>query len=360
MQRALELAKKGMGYTNPNPLVGAVIVKEGRIIGEGYHKHLGGPHAEMDAFQNATEDVSGSTMYVTLEPCSHHGRTPPCAEAIIKNKISKVVVAMIDPNPLVAGKGIQMLREHGIKVITNILKDKAMKINEIFIKYINTKEPFCIMKTAMTLDGKIATASGESKWITGEASRTLVHQFRHQVSSIMVGIGTIIKDDPSLTTRLDGIEGMDPIRVIVDSKARIPLNAKVLNIESKSKTIIVTTELADSKKLKLLKEKNAEIIVTPLKDSKVDLPYLMKQLGKMGIDSILLEGGSELNFSAIESSIVDKVIVFVAPKIIGGKFSKTPIGGFGIETLSQAIVLDDLNVSIVEDDIMIEGYPRRK
>ena len=359
MQRALELAKRGLGYTNPNPLVGAVIVKEGRIIGEGYHKYLGGPHAEIDAFQNATEDVSGSTMYVTLEPCSHYGRTPPCAEAIVKNKISKVVIAITDPNPLVAGRGIQVLREHGIEVITGVLKDEAMKINEIFIKYISTKEPFCIMKTAMTLDGKIATASGESRWITGEASRTLVHQLRHRVSGIMVGIGTIIKDDPSLTTRLDGMEGIDPMRIIIDSKARIPLNAKVLSIKSKAKTVIVTTELADPKKLQALKEKNTKIIVTPLKDHKVDLPYLTKELGKMGVDSILLEGGSELNFGAIESSIVDKVIAFVAPKIIGGKLSKTPVGGLGIDPLSKALVLDDLNVSIVGEDIMIEGYPRR-
>ncbi len=359
MQRALELSKKGIGYTNPNPLVGAVIVKEGRIIGEGYHKYLGGPHAEIDAFQNAIEDVSGSTMYVTLEPCSHYGRTPPCAETIVKNKISKVVVATTDPNPLVAGRGIQVLREHGIEVITDILKDEAMKINEIFIKYISTKKPFCIMKTAMTLDGKIATASGQSKWITGEASRTVVHQLRHRVSGIMVGIGTILKDDPSLTTRLDAIEGMDPIRVIVDSKARIPLNVKVLNLKSNAKTIIVTTELADSKKLKALKEKNAKIIITPLKNDRVDLPYLMKQLGEMGMDSILLEGGSELNFSAVESSIVDKVIAFVAPKIVGGKLSKTPVGGLGIEHLSEAYVLDDLKVSIVSEDIMIEGYPRR-
>ena len=360
MQQALELSKKGIGYTNPNPLVGAVIVKEGRIIGEGYHKYLGGPHAEIQAFQNAIEDVYGATMYITLEPCSHYGRTPPCAQAIIKNKIAKVVVAMTDPNPLVAGKGIQMLRESGIEVITDVLKDEAMKINEIFIKYISMNEPFCIMKTAMTLDGKIATTRGESKWITGEASRTLVHKLRHQVSSIMVGIGTILKDDPSLTTRLDGVEGIDPIRIVVDSKARISLNAKVLNIESKAKTIIATTELADCKKIKALKDKNAEIILTPLKDNKVDLPYLTKELGKMGIDSILLEGGSELNFSAIESSIVDKVITFVAPKIVGGKLSKTPVGGLGINPLSLAVILDNLNVSIVGQDIMLEGYPRRK
>ena len=359
MQRALELATRGRGFTNPNPLVGAIIVKEGRIIGEGYHQYLGGPHAEIHALQNATEDVSGSTLYVTLEPCSHYGRTPPCAEAIIKNKIAKVVIAMTDPNPLVSGKGIQLLQRQGIQVVTNVLKAEAMKVNEIFIKYIKTKEPFCILKTAMTMDGKIATVNGESKWITGEPSRNLVHQLRHQVSSIMVGIGTILNDDPSLTTRLEDGKGIDPIRIVVDSKARIPLNAKVLNIESDAKTIIITTEEADPIKLEALKKKGAQILITPSKDNMVDLCVLNKQLGQMGIDSLLLEGGSELNFSAINSSIVDKVITFIAPKIIGGRASKTPIGGIGIGDLSKAYTLEQVNVSKVGEDIMIEAYPRR-
>jgi diaminohydroxyphosphoribosylaminopyrimidine deaminase / 5-amino-6-(5-phosphoribosylamino)uracil reductase len=356
MQRALELAKKGAGYTNPNPLVGAVIVKDGRIIGEGYHKVYGSHHAEVNAFLNATEDVRGATMYVTLEPCSHYGKTPPCAKAIVEKGIKKVVVGLKDPNPLVAGKGVKILEEAGVEVVTGILEEEGRKLNEIFLKYITTKLPFCIMKTAMTLDGKIATHTNASKWITGELSRKYVHELRHRVAGIMVGIGTVLADDPSLTTRLEDGSGSDPTRIIVDSSARIPLEAKVLNLKSDKKTIIAVTEKADKAKLGALEEKGAEIIQTPSKNGKVDLSLLMKELGERKIDSILLEGGSDLNYSALEEGVVDKVNAFIAPKIIGGNTAKTPVGGQGKASMQEAINLKGIDIYRFRDDIMIEGY----
>lgn len=360
MQRALELAKKGIGYTHPNPLVGALIVKNKKIIGEGYHKVYGDSHAEINAFNNAAEDVTGATMYVTLEPCSHYGKTPPCAYAIVEKGIKKVVIAMKDPNPLVSGKGIEILKNNGIEVITGVLEKEAKKLNEIFIKYITTKHPFCILKTAMTLDGKIATNIGDSKWISNESSRKLVHKLRHQVSGIMVGIGTVLADDPFLTTRLKKINGINPTRIIVDTYGRIPLNANVLKDCEKAKTILATTKLSEAKKLKEIEKRGAKIIITPLKDRKVDLTFLMEALGKQKIDSILLEGGATLNYSALKENIVDKLISFIAPKMVGGINAKTPIGGEGISYMKDAILLKDMKVSTIEDDLMIEGYVRKE
>jgi diaminohydroxyphosphoribosylaminopyrimidine deaminase/5-amino-6-(5-phosphoribosylamino)uracil reductase len=359
MKRAIGLAKKGIGNTNPNPLVGAIIVKDDRIIGEGYHEFYGGPHAEINAFKNATEDVKGATMYVTLEPCSHYGKTPPCAQEIAKRGISKVVIGMTDPNPIVAGEGIKILKDNGIEVIVGVLEDEVKRLNEIFIKYITTKIPFCIMKTAMTLDGKIATVTGDSKWISNEMSRKHVHLLRHRVSAIMVGIGTVVNDDPMLTTRLEGAHSKDPARIIVDTEARIPLDAKVLNLKSDEKTIIATTERANKDKIKALEEKGALVILTPLKNGKVDLKYLMKTLGEKGIDSVLLEGGSTLNYSALNEGIVDKVITFISPKIIGGNDAKTPVGGEGKEFVKDAFFLKDIEVLRFDTDIMIEGYLRK-
>jgi diaminohydroxyphosphoribosylaminopyrimidine deaminase / 5-amino-6-(5-phosphoribosylamino)uracil reductase len=359
MKRALELAQKGVGYTKPNPLVGAVIVRDGKIIGEGHHEICGSHHAEVNAFKNAIEDVSGATLYITLEPCSHYGRTPPCANAIVEKGIKKVVVGLLDPNPLVAGKGIKILENNGIEVFTGILEDEGKKLNEIFLKYITTKLPFGILKTAMTLDGKIASAIGDSKWITNESSRQYVHELRHQVSGIMVGIGTILTDDPELTTRLKNRVGVDPIRIIVDSTAKIPLSSKVLNLDSSAKTIVATTEKADKQKLDAVRDKGADIIITPLKNNKVDLSYLMQQLGQQEIDSVLIEGGGALNFSALEEGIVDKVISFIAPKIIGGAASKTPVGGDGISYIKNAIQLENIQISRFQEDIMIEAYLRK-
>lgn len=357
MRRAIELAQKGEGYTKPNPLVGAVIVKDNKIIGEGYHQLYGGPHAEVNAFRNALEDVKGGKMYVTLEPCSHYGKTPPCALAIVENGIKEVVIGMKDPNPLVAGRGISILEEAGIKVTCGVLEEQVRELNEIFIKYITTKLPFVIMKTAMTLDGKIAAYTGDSKWITNELSRQYVHKIRNKVSAIMVGIGTVLADDPMLTTRLEDKEGADPIRVIVDSSGRIPLEAKVLNIDSEAKTIIAVTEKASKEKIKMIEDKGAEVLIIPEKNNKVDLKYLMKKLGERDIDSILLEGGSTLNYSALDEGIVDKVISFIAPKIIGGEKAKTPVGGEGREYMKDAIALENIKVSTFGEDVVIEGKP---
>lgn len=359
MRRALELSKKAVGFVNPNPLVGAVIVKDNRIIGEGYHEYFGGPHAEVNAFKNAKEDVEGSTMYVTLEPCSHFGKTPPCADAIVKNKIARVVVGMIDPNPLVAGRGIEILRKNGIEVITGIMQKEIIKTNEIFVKYISSKQPFCIMKTAMTIDGKIATTTGDSKWISNEKSRAYVHELRQRVTGIMVGIGTVLMDDPELTTRRGGLISLNPTRIIIDSKARIPLDAKVLKCDKDTKTIIVTTEFADKSKIEAIKQKGAEVIVTQSKDKWVDLKHLMTVLGDMEIDSILLEGGSTLNYSAIEAGIVDKTITFISPKIFGGTSGKTTVGGKGIEHVKDSIKLMDVEVTRFDEDIMVEAYVKK-
>ncbi|WP_330388965.1 bifunctional diaminohydroxyphosphoribosylaminopyrimidine deaminase/5-amino-6-(5-phosphoribosylamino)uracil reductase RibD [Tepidibacter thalassicus] len=360
MKRALELAKLGIGYVNPNPLVGAVIVKDGKIISEGYHQFYGGPHAEINAFKNTIEDVKGATMYVTLEPCSHYGKTPPCAQEIVKKGISKVVIAMRDPNPIVSGKGIKILKENKIEVIYGVLEEEAKKLNEIFIKYITEKVPFCILKTAMTLDGKIACYTGDSKWITNEFSRKYVHELRHRVSGIMVGIETVFMDNPRLTTRLKDKKGNSPIRIVVDSKARIPLDSNVLNKDLEGNTIIATTEFAQENKIKSLKEMGLDVIVTPIKDNKVDLNYLMKELGKINIDSVLLEGGSTLNYSALNEGIVDKVIFFIAPKILGGINAKTPVGGQGKEYVKDAFKLYDLKMSRFEEDFMIQGYIRKR
>ena len=360
MERALELAKKGAGTTSPNPLVGAVIVKDGRIIGEGYHEVYGGPHAEVNAVASATEDVEGSTIYVTLEPCSHYGKTPPCAELLVRKKFRKVVIAMTDPNPLVSGRGISMLRDAGIEVVTGILEEEARRQNEIFLKYIQTRRPFVIMKTAMTLDGKIATSTGASKWVTGEAAREEVHRLRNRVAAIMVGVNTVLRDDPSLTTRLpDG--GADPVRVIVDSTLRIPLDAKVLTLDSPKKTVVATTERADREKLSALSSMpNVEVIIVPGKASRVDLGWLLGWLGECRIDSILVEGGSELNFSMLEEGLVDKVVTFIAPKLFGGREAKTPVGGDGFGKVEDAVQLQDIRMETFGDDIMVEGYVRRE
>ena len=358
MTRALELARLGVGYTNPNPMVGAVIVKENKIIGEGFHENYGGPHAEINAFESATEDVSGSTMYVTLEPCSHYGKTPPCAHALVEKGIKRVVVAMEDPNPRVAGKGIQILQDNGIEVSVGMMEPEARKLNEIFIKYITTNLPFCILKTAMTLDGKIATTGGDSKWISAEDSRSYVHKLRHQVSAIMVGIGTILADNPMLTTRLDTVPGKNPIRIIVDTRGRIPLEANVLRVDEQTKTILVTTELAPREKLAHLESTGIKVLLTPLKNNQVDLNHLMTSLGEQKIDSILLEGGSTLNYSALSEGIVDKIISFIAPKIIGGAQAKTPVGGQGRSLMKDAFLIKDMNITRFGEDIMVEGYLR--
>jgi len=356
MKKAIELAKGGWGRTNPNPLVGAVIVKDGEIIAEGYHKALGGAHAEIAAFNNATQDVGGGTLYVNLEPCSHYGRSPPCARAIIDAGIKQVVVAMVDPNPRVSGRGIRMLRDAGIEVVAGVLEEDARRLNEIFIKYITQKRPFVIMKTAMTIDGKIASKTGDSKWITGESARQYVHVIRDRVSAIMVGINTVLTDNPSLTTRHGHGRGKDPVRVVIDGKGLIPADSNVINVESSAGVILATASSIKSEKEKTLLDKGVRIIKTEDADGRVDLAGLMDELYKLEIDSVLLEGGGGLNASAIDCGIVDKAMFFISPKIIGGRDAKTPVEGLGIQFMRDALTLKNINVTSFGNDILIEGY----
>lgn len=356
MKRALELAKKGWGRTNPNPLVGAVIVKNGEVISEGYHQVLGGAHAEVTAFNNARQSVRGSTLYVNLEPCSHYGRTPPCAKAIIEAGISKVVVAMEDPNSKVSGRGIKMLQDAGIEVVVGVLEKEARTLNEIFIKYITHKTPFVIMKTAMTLDGKIASAYGDSKWISGESSRLQVHIVRDRVSAIMVGINTVLTDNPALTTRLSSGRGKDAIRIIVDSRGLIPVDSQVINVEGSAAVILATTIMLESEKERQLEDKGVRVLKLDGLDGHVDLNKLMQELYKLEIDSVLLEGGGGLNAAALNSGIVDKAMIFIAPKFIGGRDAKTPVEGEGIQFMKNAINLKDVSISRFDEDILIEGY----
>lgn len=357
MKSALRLAKKGKGKVDPNPMVGAVIVKENKVIAKGWHESYGEAHAEVRAFENAITDVEGATMYVTLEPCSHYGKTPPCADMIIKKKIKRVVVGTLDPNPLVAGQGVKKLIDSGIEVLTGVLEKECRDINRVFMKYIAEKKPFVVMKTAMSLDGKIATKTGESKWITGAKARESVHELRNEMAGIMVGINTVIKDNPQLTCRIEN--GKNPIRIIVDSKLRIPIDSKVLENQDIAKTIISTTDQGDIRKKKEIEEKGVKVLVVKSLEGRVDLQDLMSKLAEEKIDSILLEGGATLNFSALEQSIVDKVQIYIAGKIIGGDQSKTPVGGRGIDLLRDAFQLENIKYKSVGEDLLVEGYIKR-
>ncbi|WP_252230295.1 bifunctional diaminohydroxyphosphoribosylaminopyrimidine deaminase/5-amino-6-(5-phosphoribosylamino)uracil reductase RibD [Clostridium sp. ZBS15] len=353
MGLALELAKKGIGKVNPNPLVGAVIVKDDEIIGIGYHEQYGGPHAEVNAINNATKLLEGSTIYITLEPCAHYGKTPPCVNLIIEKKIKKVVIGMLDPNPMVSGKSVKKLKENDIEVIVGIEEEKCKKLNESFIKYITSNLPFVILKSAISLDGKIATAIGESKWITSKEARRDGHLLRNKLSAIMVGVNTVIKDNPELTCRIEN--GRNPIRIIVDSTLRIPLDSKIVN-NSDRLTIVATTKYADKLKKQKLVNKGVRVIEIIDKNKKVDLKELMRYLGNLKIDSILIEGGGTLNFSALEENIVDKVRFYIAPKILGGETSKSSIGGQGFSKLSDAVKLRNLTYEKLSEEIVIEGY----
>lgn len=354
MREALGLAKKGMGFTSPNPMVGAVIVKKGEIIGSGYHKKYGDLHAERSAFAYCDEnriDCRGADMYVTLEPCCHYGKQPPCTEAIIEHGIKRVFIGSSDPNPLVAGKGVEILRDHGIEVTEGILREECDALNEIFFHYITTGTPFVTMKYAMTLDGKIACYTGESKWITGEAARAHVQQERLRHSAIMVGIGTVLADDPLLTCRLEN--GRDPLRIICDSSLRTPLDCNILKTAREVPTVIATIS-EDNEKAAMYERAGCRIIKTEPKDGHVDLSALMKLLGRERLDSILLEGGGELNWSALKEGIVSKVQAYIAPKLFGGS-GKSPVAGQGVSLPAEAYMLEPCRIVRIGDDILIES-----
>jgi len=358
MKAALELAEKGLGFVNPNPMVGAVIVRDGEIIGRGYHHKCGELHAERNAFADCDSrgiDCSGADMYVTLEPCCHYGKTPPCTEAIIEHKIKRVFIGSADPNPLVAGKGVKLLRENGIEVTENVLRSECDELNEIFFHYITTGTPFVTMKYAMTADGKIACYTGESKWITGEAARHNVQRERLKHSAIMVGIGTVLADDPMLTCRLEN--GRDPIRIICDTHLRIPLDCNIVRTAKEVTTIIATSSQSKEKRL-ALSELHCNTLVVGEKNGRIDLNELMRELSALEIDSILLEGGGELNWSMLNAGLVNKVQAYIAPKIFGGADAKSPVSGIGVPTPSDAFMLEDTKVKRIGDDILIESRVR--
>ena len=352
MLQAIQLAKQGEGWTNPNPMVGAVIVKNGRIIGKGYHKKCGELHAERNAIASLTESAEGATIYVTLEPCCHYGKTPPCTEAIIEQKIKRVVIGSRDPNPKVSGKGIKMLQEAGIEVIEDFMREECDRLNPVFFHYITTKTPYVVMKYAMTLDGKIATKTGASKWITGEAARAEVQHMRHRYMGIMAGIGTVIADDPMLNVRVEGWKS--PIRILCDSGLRIPLDGQIVKSAGKYRTIVAYADSENTEaKRKRLHEMGVETICCPDENNQVDLKKLMKYLGEEGIDSILLEGGGTLNDSALRAGIVQEVQAFIAPKLFGGMNSKTPVEGIGVRFPSEAVKLKCVDICQVGEDIRI-------
>ena len=351
MREAIRIAKNAIGRTSPNPLVGAVIVKDGKIIAEGWHRQAGTPHAEVHALNMAGKLANGATLYVNLEPCSHFGRTPPCAKKIIECGIKKVVAAMSDPNPKVAGRGFEILKDTGIDVEVGICEEEARKLNEIFIKWVTTGFPFVTMKFASSLDGKIATASGESQWISCLESRKFTHHLRDINDAILVGVGTILADNPSLTTRL--IEGKNPVRVIVDSTARTPLDSNVVTDKS-ARTIIATTSKAPPEKISALENLGVEIILAG--NERVDLKILMCELARREITSVLVEGGGQIHFSMLSAGFVDKVYGFIAPKIIGGANALTAVEGVGFEKLSDAVALKNFTAEKIGEDILLSGY----
>lgn len=416
MERAIELAKKGAGWTSPNPLVGAVIVKEDRVIGEGYHKRYGGLHAEREAFSSLKESAKGATIYVTLEPCCHHGHQPPCTDAIIEHGISRVVIGSRDPNPLVSGKGAAILKEKGIEVVEDFMRKECDKLNPIFFHFIKTRLPFVTTKYAMTLDGKIATKTGASKWITSEKAREHVHKLRGRYSAIMAGIGTVLADDPMLNCRLEGAH--QPVRIIVDSSLRLPLDSQIVKTANEYRTIVacansqgvesveniisqgnsaadnntlqnqekcvddntlqnqgnsaademngvslrksadnVKNEISNEKlnvKKEVLEKNGVEVWELPGEEGRVDLWKLIQKIGEAGIDSILIEGGGELHESALREGIVNHICAYVAPRIFGGAMAKSPVEGIGVDEPGEGALLENLNITILGEDILLE------
>jgi diaminohydroxyphosphoribosylaminopyrimidine deaminase/5-amino-6-(5-phosphoribosylamino)uracil reductase len=352
MNRALKLARKGDAWVSPNPMVGAVIVKGNRIIGEGYHEEFGDNHAEINAILNASDEIEGSTIYVTLEPCTHHGKTPPCVERLISLKPARVVIGTPDPNPLVSGKGIKFLNEHGIDTTVGVLEDACKELNERFFKFIQTRVPFVTLKFAQTLDGKIATASGHSQWITSLPSRRFSHRLRSIHDAVLVGVGTVLQDDPELTVRLT--RGRNPVRLIVDSHLRIPLHSSVLKHQGTAKTIIAATPDAPNEKREKLIEMGIEILLIG-EDSRhrIDMKSLLSELGKKEISSVLVEGGAAVITTILREQLADRAVVVIAPKIVGK--GKEVVGDLGIEKIDDALKFSFKRIIRKGDDLVIDG-----
>ncbi|MCX5865992.1 MAG: bifunctional diaminohydroxyphosphoribosylaminopyrimidine deaminase/5-amino-6-(5-phosphoribosylamino)uracil reductase RibD [Proteobacteria bacterium] len=357
MDLALRLARRADGMTNPNPRVGAVVVRAGRIVGKGYHRRAGTPHAEIHALKEAGKKARGATLYVTLEPCAHQGRTGPCTETIPAAGIRRVVAGMRDPNPLVSGRGLARLRKHGIRIESGVQEKACRSLNEDYAKFITTGLPFVTFKAAASLDGRVATGTGESRWISGEASRRLVHRLRAKSDAILVGIGTIRKDDPELTSRPGQKTGGKPLRVVMDSRLRIPLNARVLGPPLSAPTLIATTKKSPPGKRELLRRRGIEVIVLPEKQGKVDPRALLRVLGKRGVMSLLLESGPELASAFLREKLIDKFLIFLAPKLIGGKLAPGILAGAGIASLKAAIPVRDRKIQVVGEDLLITAYP---
>lgn len=357
MKRAIELAKQGAGWTAPNPLVGAVVVKNGRVIGEGYHRKYGELHAERNALAACSENPAGATLYVTLEPCCHYGKTPPCTEIIIEKKIAKVVIGSRDPNPKVAGKGARILREHGIEVVEDYMREACDALNPVFFHYITTKTPYVVLKFAMTLDGKIATRTGASKWITGEAARNHVHQLRGRYAGILAGIGTVLADDPMLNCRIDGAH--QPLRIILDSHLRIPMGSRLVRSAKEYPLLIVCNESnrdreEGASRIQKLEEAGAKVWTLPEKNGHPDLNVLMQRLGEEKIDSVLIEGGGTVNEAALKAHIVHHVYAYIAPKIFGGEDAKTPVEGLGIRLPQECAQLRLAKITVLPNDMLLE------
>lgn len=359
MQKALDLARQAAGRTSPNPLVGAVLVKNGAVVGEGYHAKAGEAHAEVRALAAAGPQAREATLYINLEPCCHHGRTPPCADALIAAGLGKAVVAMVDPNPLVAGKGLERLQSAGVAIAVGLMEEEARRLNEAFIKHIQTGRPFVTLKTAMTLDGKIASVSGDSRWISNEESRAFVHTMRDGSDAILAGIGTVIKDDPLLNTRLAGGGGRNPLRVILDGALDIPLDSRIVQSADEIRTLVFCADSALPEREEALKSRGLEIIRLPGNEPELDLPVVMDRLGHWGVNSLLVEGGSRINAALLQGGLVDKVVWFVAPKILGGAGAPSPVGGAGIIRVNDAIKLSGMEVRRFGQDLCITAYIRQ-
>ncbi len=353
MKQVLRLAERGRGRTSPNPMVGAILVREGKRVGQGYHTKAGEAHAEIVALDQARQEAKGATLYVNLEPCTHYGKTPPCAPRVIESGVRRVVVGTEDPNPLVKGKGIESLIRSGVTVQVGVLEKECQRLNEAFFKYIVTKEPYVILKSASTLDGRISTRTRDSKWITGEVSRRFVHRLRNAVDGVLVGIETILNDNPLLTSRIRG--GRDPYRIILDSRLRIPEDAKVFG-ESPSRVIIGTTEAGAGEKMNRLKKKGVQILVLPAKQERVDLKACLKKLGEMEIVTLLVEGGSEINGSFFDARLLDKFCLFLSPKWIGDREAPGIFGGQGVKDLKEAVTLKEVRLRKMGEDFLLEGY----
>ena len=350
---ACRLARKAAGRTSPNPQVGAVIVRRGKIIGTGYHRFAGGDHAEIAALKRAGARARGATLYITLEPCSHQGRTPPCAGALIRAGIKEVVCGTKDPNPRVAGRGLQQLRRAGIEVRLGALEEECRALIEAFAKYITLRVPFVILKLAVTLDGRIAAASGDARWISGDQSRNTVHRLRNEVDAVIVGLGTVAADDPLLTCRIDG--GRNPSRVVLDSRLRMPLSAKVLHLSDAGKTIVATGKNASPGKIRSLEALGVQVLRLPLKGKQVSWAALLKALALQGIVSVMIEGGGAVAASALQEKVVDKILFFYAPKILGGD-GRPMIEALGFHRVKEAIAVKDLEFTRSGKDLLVSGY----